>query len=294
MDWSVWTSYYYDLPLDKALMEIRNMGLINVELSSEHMSEILIVIGKEKFADNRNKEIALKNVESSRYKTVSDIKDILSTLNISIIHGHGPFELESDLIITVDKWRNYVRNKLEQWYKIYSFLEIPTIVLHPITGDRVNDKRLLGINVEYLDIVGRLAENYGINIAVENMPSGLYSYIDEILGVIREVNRENIGVCVDTGHANIEAYRRKVYLAIEEAGTLLKATHIHDNDGTSDQHLFPGKGVIDWRKVFESLVKIDYRIPLNLEIPGEVRMPVDLRREKMIKFLRKYKDIMHL
>jgi sugar phosphate isomerase/epimerase len=41
--------------------------------------------------------------------------------------------------------------------------------------------------------------------------------------------------------------------------------HIHDNDGTSDQHLIIGKGRIDFPKVLSIFKNVGYSGPLVLE-----------------------------
>ena len=69
---------------------------------------------------------------------------------------------------------------------------------------------------------------------------------------------------------------------IREAGPLLQALHLHDNDGSGDQHLMPyGAGKIDWKDVFSALKEVGYRGLYNWEIPGERRGPVEVRLAKL-------------
>ena len=48
----------------------------------------------------------------------------------------------------------------------------------------------------------------------------------------------------------------------------IRSTHVHDNDGTADQHLFPGApgGTIDWSRVMPVLQSQEDRYPLLLEL----------------------------
>ena len=48
---------------------------------------------------------------------------------------------------------------------------------------------------------------------------------------------------MDVGHALLMG---DVVDAIETCSGHLVTTHLHDNRGKSDDHLVPGKGVIDW------------------------------------------------
>ena len=96
----------------------------------------------------------------------------------------------------------------------------------------------------------------------------LRALASHLLRLVEELS-PSVAVCVDTGHANIEAYRGAVRKLVEEVGKAIAATHISDNDGSGDQHLFPGRGTIRWGEVLAALDAVGYRKPLNLEIPGE-------------------------
>ena len=70
--------------------------------------------------------------------------------------------------------------------------------------------------------------------------------------------------------------------AIRDAGDLLIATHITDNDGSGAQHRTPFYGTIDWREGMAALGEIGYDGIFNLEIPGERGLPtaqLDYRME---------------
>jgi sugar phosphate isomerase/epimerase len=50
----------------------------------------------------------------------------------------------------------------------------------------------------------------------------------------------------------------------------IRSTHVHDNDGKEDLHLFPmlapGQGTIDWPHTMQLLRSQDDRYPLLLEL----------------------------
>ena len=65
-------------------------------------------------------------------------------------------------------------------------------------------------------------------------------------------------------------------------GEKLKALHIADNHGQLDDHLMPfNGGEIDFTEVVKSLKEIGYQGLFNLEIPGERRIPLQLRDAKL-------------
>lgn len=95
------------------------------------------------------------------------------------------------------------------------------------------------------------ARQRGVEILLENTPNGLSSA--ERLLTFFELTHLNLNVCLDVGHAHIHE-------GVETAHRLLKSrirsTHVHDNNGKDDQHLFPlakGDGGIDWKAAMELL-----------------------------------------
>lgn len=82
--------------------------------------------------------------------------------------------------------------------------------------------------------------------------------------MIQAVNRENVGLTLDVGHANLLGAK-----AIEEFVTTLNdrifLIHIHDNDGKKDQHKAIGEGTVDFHKLISLLVKANINVPLSIE-----------------------------
>jgi sugar phosphate isomerase/epimerase len=92
------------------------------------------------------------------------------------------------------------------------------------------------------------------------------------------VGAENLGFCVDTGHAalgDLGAAR-----AVRLAGSRLYTTHLQDNWGKRDDHLPPGRGSIAWAEVFAALEEVGYARTLMLELTDMAEgRPYDQRLE---------------
>jgi len=89
-----------------------------------------------------------------------------------------------------------------------------------------------------------VARESGIMLALENLPPKYLGHTpDEIMTLLEDLDREAIGVCFDTGHANLSGRFKEFADALLPISV---TTHIHDNDGMADQHQFPGAGTIDW------------------------------------------------
>ena len=100
---------------------------------------------------------------------------------------------------------------------------------------------------------------YEYHIAIENEVQ--FSVPRQLL---REYQSEFLGLCYDSGHGNI-ADRR----GLDELATLtdrLIALHLHDNDGTADQHKLPFTGTVDWPRLAQLIARSSYRQCISLEV----------------------------
>ena len=63
----------------------------------------------------------------------------------------------------------------------------------------------------------------------------------------------------------------------------IKSTHIHDNNGEDDQHLYPGQGTINWDKAMNLLTSLPDQFPLVLELkePAGVEHPINEARKAL-------------
>lgn len=95
-------------------------------------------------------------------------------------------------------------------------------------------------------------------IMIENMPS--YNELgyspDELLFIIKSVNRDNLKFIFDTGHAHVSEYDDVSYLEVLK--DYLYHIHYNDNDSTRDAHQRMGIGTIDFKKHFKILNDINY------------------------------------
>ena len=138
-------------------------------------------------------------------------------------------------------------------------------------GDRIRDRMLLDLEIakkygftclvvhlvgEYSSVgegrmqkILRECEDIGLPLAVENLTDRQI-----ILDVSSRLSSPMLGYCYDAGHNNCFD-RGFDYLAL--FGDKLRALHLHDNDGTADQHtLTKYRGSIDWDKIAFSLAKV--------------------------------------
>ena len=115
-----------------------------------------------------------------------------------------------------------------------------------------------------LEQISLFARQRGVEVLLENIPNALSSA--ERLMLFLEVTHLDLNFVFDAGHANLAE-------GVEEAFNVMRdhirSTHVHDNDGKADQHLFPllaEGGTIDWKKTMDLLRTRADQYPLLLEL----------------------------
>ncbi len=112
-------------------------------------------------------------------------------------------------------------------------------------------------NTQSIQELYKTAEEYGINIALENLPAKYWFLMktpEDFNRFYKETNLP-IGIVMDLGHANLESQIQPFFNMLAD-----KIIHIHasDNQGTDDHHLGIGQGKIDWAWFADTLRKIGY------------------------------------
>ena len=144
--------------------------------------------------------------------------------------------------------------------------DIPTAVVHVTSGDNPPPFGKLGLD-RFKRLIEK-AEKYGVTIALENLRKP--EYLDFIF---QNIESDNLKFCYDSGHEN--CYTPDIDL-LSKYGDKLVALHLHDNDGTGDQHLLPFNGTIDWGRIMKKLKSLDYKGSLALEIDAQY---IDVSKE---------------
>ncbi|MBO3840993.1 MAG: sugar phosphate isomerase/epimerase [Candidatus Brockarchaeota archaeon] len=263
MDYGFDTWIYSILEAEKALGRLSEKGVRFVELSYEHLSKI--------FKD-----------ETVDLKALRSINEVADSLGIRIIQVHGPFgEIDLELASEDSSQRERALRKIFNWIKYVGELEWGVLVLHTARikvseehdFQRFVEKTKLA-NLRFFKEVSKYASEHGVKIAVENRLESCYGSLPkDLLELVKETDSESLGICFDTGHANVN--KLSVSAMVEILRGHLIATHIHDNDGHHDQHLPPLMGSIDWDRVMNAFSRAGYGKPLILEIHEHGRLDMD-------------------
>lgn len=173
-------------------------------------------------------------------------------------------------------------------------LEIPWLVVHPSCrmADGVPEADTHEKNVAFFSALSDFAAPLGVGIAIENMWSGVIPQgkpyavePEELLRLVRDVGRSNVGVCWDIEHASVEQLPQGD--SIRLLGAHIKATHISDDTGPTNIHILPYTGNLHWEEVLQAFRDIQYDGPFSLEVQHYLlRMPPELWIEA-VQFARK-------
>lgn len=123
------------------------------------------------------------------------------------------------------------------------------------------------------------AAQRNVEILVENTPNQLSTAAR--LNYFMRVTHLDFNYCFDVGHAHMGLGIPGEFDAMKDR---IRSTHIHDNDGTDDSHLFPleQKGTIEWSSVMKLLGERRDQFPLVLELREQANLERPVRRAREI------------
>ncbi len=126
------------------------------------------------------------------------------------------------------------------------------------------DMRKVDAAFSALEEISLFARQRGVEVLLENIPNELSSA--ERLLQFEDLTHIGLNYVFDTGHAHMKEGVEPAYQLLKER---IRSTHVHDNDGASDLHLFPfltEGGAIDWKTAMASLRSRENQYPLLLEL----------------------------
>jgi sugar phosphate isomerase/epimerase len=115
--------------------------------------------------------------------------------------------------------------------------------------------------VEGIRKVAKHAKKKGIKIGLEPLNRFETNFLnrhDQALKLMEDVAEENVGVCLDAFHINIE--EEDPFAAIKKTATHLVDFHVADNNRRA-----PGEGNWDWKKLIKTLKDAGYNGQLTVE-----------------------------
>lgn len=153
------------------------------------------------------------------------------------------------------------------------------LVQHIGVAEQEFDERSMDAAFTALEEISIFARQRGVEVLLENTPNALSSA--ERLLLFLEATHMDLNLCIDTGHANMHEGFDAAFRVMKSR---LRSTHVHDNNGVDDSHLFPlvaEGGTIDWNRTMDSLRSVDVPLLLELKEVQGLEHPLDAVRESL-------------
>lgn len=251
---------------EKRYEYLKECGFSSVDFSMANTEVPLYLCSEEEFEAELKAERALAE-----------------TAGIFISQVHGPWRCPIKDFTPEDRAERM--EKMKKAIRGAAYLGAPNMVIHPIMPFGIFDiskektAETFEINRTFMRELADYAHAYGVTVCLENMPFPDFSLSkpNDILRMIRAVNRENFKMCLDTGHVNIFP-DLKVAEEITKHAPVIRALHVHDNNGKGDNHTLPFFGNIDWYAVGQAIRAAELPCPFSYETTPSAKLPAPIHK----------------
>ena len=163
------------------------------------------------------------------------------------------------------------------------------LVQHLGVSQEEFDERKVDAAFTALEELNLFARERGVEILLENIPNELSSA--ERLIYFIERTHLKIDYCLDVGHANMNEGISAAFGMLKDR---IRSTHLHDNNGTDDSHLWPffsEGGNIDWKQTMDLLRGRPEQYPLLLELRECPEFPLPQSLDRVAQIFEKLESL---
>lgn len=201
--------------------------------------------------------------EFELWEVVAELEHDLPAIEESMLYAMESYDLKFQVHAPIadlnlgspwEKMRKHSVDELLLLIDICERLNVPVITIHPGSAIAYGDEvkaRVREKTKESLREIDRHIEGMSVKVAIENMPPGSWSICYDMAELASVTEGTRIGVCFDAGHANAAGTIGSFLLDRER----IVNVHLHNNDGSSDQHLPLDKGTMDLRAVVGAIAR---------------------------------------
>jgi sugar phosphate isomerase/epimerase len=194
---------------------------------------------------------------------------------------HSPIYSSADygrhMAPTVNVVENEKRQRVEAMDEIKRAIEIAEqapfrfLIQHLGVSHDKWEPRKMEYAITALEHLRVFAKPLGVTVLVENIANEITTP-QRLVEILHVAHFDDVGFCFDIGHAH---FGQGVRESFEIMSSNIRSTHLHDNHGERDEHLWIGEGTIDWNEAMELLQTAPHTPPLLLEITGESQNPIE-------------------
>lgn len=176
--------------------------------------------------------------------------------------GHSGSHAEVNLAAVEPLRRQEAIDQVKRALEVAERAPFRYMVLHlGMPGESYHPRKVDAAGAS-LEELRAFAQPLGVEFLLENIPNQL-STPQRLREFMEKTGFGDLRVCFDTGHAHLGGGVGPDFEALRD---LVVSTHVHDNDGSDDAHLFPFEGGIRWEEAMPLLGAADPELPLQPEL----------------------------
>jgi sugar phosphate isomerase/epimerase len=192
---------------------------------------------------------------------IAQIKRWFADYNLKLLNLHASHGKEKYWCSFLEYQRKSGVELVQNRIRMAAVLGADVVIIHvpSSAGAEVREAMLEPVR-KSMDEVLPFARSHNIRIAIENMETDDFGMLSTLLD---EYDADVLGLCYDSGHGHIDG---RGLDNLEKLKERLIALHLHDNDGSNDQHKIPFTGTVDWQRLARIIAASPYDKGINLEV----------------------------
>ncbi len=186
---------------------------------------------------------------------------------VRFVQAHAP---SGDFFSEGEEYDRFITSTIRS-IEACRYLGIENIVVHPVLATcntpKLSRKGYLDANRRFYGEFFPVMEKTGVNVLIENtaeqnmglervekpgVSENLFLFAEDMVETLEFIRHPLLHACWDTGHAAMRNMDQ--YAALTTLGHHLRAVHIQDNFGQSDDHVAPFMGVLNLDEILCGLI----------------------------------------
>ena len=262
------TFVYFRYPLDEAIRRLAHFGYDGVEIWGGRPHAYWEDMDKARCSRIR------KTLDETRL-TISNFIP-------------AQFRYPTNLATTDEQIRKHSVAYIKKNVDVAERLESPYVSLCPgvsLHGDRREDS--YHAMMQSLEELVQYVKGKNLKLIIEPahaMETDHVLTVDDGMRVVDALGRDNMGLCIDTGHMFVN--KESLGNVAEKVQGYTVHYHIDDNMGTSDDHLVPGEGKINFDLFLSNLIRYKYQGFLAFELGWNYTPDPDVAVKRSMDYLK--------
>ena len=237
---------------------------------------------------------ARQHVDYSNRAEIRELADWFRSNPLEAFSMHAPLFPDYEMgragapavnVIHPDKSRRIdAMDEIKRALEVAEQIPFRFLIVHLGQREDTWSPRALEFSMTALEHLRAFANPLGVKLLVENL-QGEVTQPANILEILNTGHFTDIGVCLDVGHAHLGDGLTATLAALKPR---IRSSHLHDNHGQKDEHLWPGEGEIAWDEAYEGLKSAPQTPAGVLEIHYALDEAPEMVAQKAAKIFEKF------